>query len=243
MPVISGRWLAAAAIFTFSHFVLGLAGFGNALVAMGLLPFVMLPATAIVVLTIYTVVMTLAIFYPVRHHVIVGGVVHLVIGTVLGTPVGVWILATFPASTLNRLIGAVLVVVVLMEWTGVYPERLRGRYWGLGAGFMAGVAGGAVGTPGPPAVLYVTTQGWSPKTIKANLQAFFFVNQAVILGGYWWAGLIDREVWRLSASFAVPAAVGTTVGILLFNRIDQLRFRRIVFGLLMISGVILLVRG
>ena len=109
---------------------------------------------------------------------------------------------------------------------------------------MAGdPAGGAVGTPGPPAVLYATTQGWSPKTIKANLQAFFFVNQAVILGGYWWAGLLDREVWRLSASFAVPAAAGTAVGILLFNRVDQPRFRRIVFAVLFGSGVILLIRG
>lgn len=236
-------WMAAAAIIAFASFVLGLAGFGNGLVAMGLLPFVMSPATAIVVLTLYTIVFTVVIFFPVRRHVVLEGVIELTIGTVLGTPVGVWVLATFPVSTLDRLIGAVLVVVVVLEWAGLYPERLRGRAWGLGAGFLAGVGGGAVGTPGPPAVLYSTTQGWSPQTIKANLQAFFFVNQAVILAGYWWAGLLDREVWQLAGSFAIPAAAGTAVGMLLFNHVDHLRFRRIVFGLLMLSGLVLLVRG
>ena len=92
-------------------------------------------------------------------------------------------------------------------------------------------------------VLYATTQGWSPRTIKANLQAFFVVNQAVILAGYWWAGLLTREVWRLTAVFAVPAIVGVALGIACFNRVDHVRFRRIVFALLFVSGGGLLVRG
>ena len=48
-------------------------------------------------------------------------------------------------------------------------------------------------------VLYSTTQGWSRQTIKANLQVFFFVNQVVILAGYWWAKVLTGEVWRLGA--------------------------------------------
>ncbi len=113
----------------------------------------------------------------------------------------------------------------------------------MGAGVIAGIAGGAVGTPGPPVILYSTTQGWSPRTIKANLQAFFFVNQAVTLAGYWWAGLVTVEVWRLAGSFALPAAAGAVLGMLCFNHVDQHRFRRIVFGLLLISGLALLARG
>jgi uncharacterized membrane protein YfcA len=134
-------------------------------------------------------------------------------------------------------------MVVLLEWIGVYPERLHGRRWGLGAGVVAGVAGGAVGLPGPPVVLYSATQEWSPQTIKANLQVFFFVNEMAILAGYWWAGLLTRDVWRLTASFALPAAMGTAVGIALFNRVDHRRFRQVVFAVLFCSGVVLLVRG
>ena len=237
------EWAACAFIMAAASLVLGLAGFGNALVAMAFLPYFMPPATAIAVLTIYTIAFAIAIFVPVRQHLAPRGVAHLLVGTVLGTPLGVWILVTVSASTLNRIIGAVLVVVVILEWAGVYPERLKGRRWGIGAGLLAGMTGGAVGMPGPPVVLYSTTQGWSRQTIKANLQVFFFVNQVVILAGYWWAGLLTREVWRLSASFALPAAAGTALGILLFTRVDHARFRRVVFAVLLGSGIILLTRG
>jgi uncharacterized protein len=210
---------------------------------MAFLPYFMPPATAIAVLTIYTVVFTIAIFVPVRRHLTPRGVTWLLVGTVLGTLPGIWILVACSVSTVNRIIGAVLVVVVLLEWARGYPARLAGRWWSLGAGFVAGVTGGAVGMPGPPVVLYSTTQGWSPQTIKANLQVFFFVNQVVILAGYWWAGLLTGDVWRRSASFAVPAAVGTVLGILLFKHVDHATFRRVVFAVLLVSGLALLTRG
>ncbi len=236
-------WAACALIMASASLVMGLAGFGIALVAMAFLPYFMPPATAIAVLTIYTVVFVIVIFVPVRRHLAPRGVTRLLVGTVLGTPLGVWTLVACSPSTLDRIIGAVLVVVVLLEWAGAYPERLTGRWWGLGAGFVAGIMGGAVGMPGPPVVLYSTTQGWSPRTIKANLQVFFFVNQAVILAGYWRAGLLTRDVWRLSASFALPAAAGTVLGILLFKHVDHASFRRVVFAVLFVSGLVLLTRG
>jgi len=214
---------------------MGLAGFGIGLVSLAFLPYLMAPAEAIVLMTLYAATFALAIFVPVRDSFAPARVVDLVIGTVVGTPLGVWALARLPATALDRLIGLMLVIAVALEWRGLYPARLEGRRWGLGAG--------AVGTPGPPVVLYATTQGWSPRTIKANLQAFFVVNQVAILTGYWWAGLLTREVWRFAAVFAAPAVAGIALGVGLFNRIDPVRFRRIVFALIFASGLVLLVRG
>ena len=222
---------------------MGLAGFGIGLVSLAFLPYLMAPAEAIVLMTLYAATFALAIFVPVRDSFAPARVVDLVIGTVVGTPLGVWALARLPATALDRLIGLMLVIAVALEWRGLYPARLEGRHWGLLAGVLAGVIGGAVGTPGPPVVLYATTQGWSPRTIKANLQAFFVVNQVAILAGYWWAGLLTREVWRFAAAFAAPAVAGIALGVGLFNQIDPVRFRRIVFALIFASGLVLLVRG
>jgi len=240
---VSFEWLAGAGVIALASFVLGLAGFGIGLVAMALLPFLMSPVTAIVVLTIYTTVLVLAILVPVWRDFQPWSVLDLLAGTIVGTPLGVWVLKALPIATLNRLIGATLLVVVFLEWAKIRPRQLVGRGWGVGAGLLAGIAGGAVGTPGPPVILYATTQGWSPRTFKANLQAFFFVNQVIILAGYWWAGLVNDEVWRLAASFAVPAAAGAVLGMLCFSLFDQRRFRQLVFGLLLVSGIVLLTRG
>jgi uncharacterized membrane protein YfcA len=240
---VTAEWIAAALVIALASFVLGLVGFGNGLVAMALLPFLMSPLTAIAVLTIYTIVFSTAIFVPVRRHLLARPVIDLLAGTAVGAPLGVWILSLVPLAALNRLIGGTLVAVVILEWAGLNPQRLAARGWRVGAGLLAGVAGAAVGTPGPPVILYSATQDWSPRTIKANLQAFFVVNQIVILAGYWWVGVLDREVWRLAASFALPAAAGTALGMLLFSHVDHRRFRQLVFAILLVAGILLVVRG
>ena len=236
-------WAAGALVIFLASLVMGLTGFGIALVAMAFLPWLMSPVTAIVVLTIYAFVFSIVIVVQLRHDLRLRELGDLLIGTVAGTPAGVWVLATLPISTLNRLIGLVLVIVVALELRGVMPTRLVGRGWGLGAGFMAGLVGAAVGTPGPPVVVYASTQPWSPRTMKANIMAFFVVNQGAILAGYWWAGLLTRETATVAAVFLAPALAGLATGAALFGRIDAVRFRRIVFALLLVSGLVLLVGG
>jgi uncharacterized membrane protein YfcA len=240
--VSAAWWLGAVVIFG-AHVVFGLAGFGVGLVAMAFLPFVMTPATAVVLMTVYAMIFTIVLFVPLRREFTARPLAWLLSGSIVGTPAGVWILAAAPATLLNRLIGAMLIVVVVTEFAGKFPRRLDGARWAIGAGVLSGLIGGAVGLPGPPLVVYAAAQDWSARTFKANLQAFFIVNQGVILGGYWLAGLLTVEVIRLTAAYLVPALVGTLLGMSLFHRVDPLRFRRIVFALLFVSGTILLVRG
>jgi uncharacterized protein len=236
-------WAAGALILFVASFVMGLTGFGIALVAMAFLPYLMSPASAIVLLTIYALVFSLVVVVQLRRDLTPRALVDLGLGTIAGTAPGVWLLASLSATVLTRVIGAVLVAVVVLEARRALPERLHGRRWALATGFLAGLVGAAVGTPGPPVIVYATTQGWSPRTMKANIMGFFVLNQSVILLGYWWAGLLTRPVLLLTASLAVPAGAGVLTGMALFRRVDPVRFRRIVFALLLLSGLVLLVRG
>lgn len=240
---VSLDWIAAAGIIATASFVQGLAGFGIGLVALAFLPHLMTPATAVVLMTLLATVFCCLVFIPLRRDFHVAGVDALLLGTLAGMPLGVWILARVPAPLLARLIGAALIVIVALELAGLNPRRLPGRAWGLVAGAFSGVIGGAVGTPGPPALVYMAAQGWSARAFKANLQAFLVVNQLVTLVGYWWAGLLTAEVWRLAASVALPAVAGLLAGMRLFDRVDPARFRRLVFLVLLGSGIALLVGG
>ena len=243
MAAVTAAWAAGALVVFVASFVMGLTGFGIALVAMAFLPYLMAPADAIVLLTIYAIVLSIVVVVQLRSALTPRALVDLTVGTLLGTPLGVWVLATVPVSLLNRLIGAVLVLVVLLEFRRALPERLHGRGWGLGAGFLAGLVGGAVGTPGPPVIVYATTQGWNPRTMKANIMGFFVLNQGAILLGYWWAGLVTATVLTLTVTMLLPAAAGLLAGVALFGRLDPVRFRRVVFVLLLLSGLVLLLRG
>ncbi len=236
-------WLAGAVIVFVACFVMGLAGFGIGLVALALLPFVMPPMTAVMLINLYSIVFNVVVLVQLRRSLTPRALVPLVLGSVAGTPLGVWVLASVSPHTLTRLIGVTLLVAVALELRGLLPQRMIGHRWGFGAGMLAGVLGAAVGMPSPPVILYSTTQGWSPRTMKVNLQAFFAVNQIVILAGYVSAGLLTSPVWRLALVFALPGVAGTALGLALFARIDHVRFRRVVFALLLVSGVTLLVRG
>ena len=235
--------VASAVIIAVASFVMGLSGFGIGLVALAFLPFVMSPVVAIVLTTLYALVFSVVILAPLRREIAPVRLTHLLIGTVVGTPLGVWALAVLPATAINRLIGIVLVAVTALGWLRPTPRRLAAPGWGYGAGVLAGVLGGAVGTPGPPVILYAAAQEWSPRAMKANLLAFFIVNQAIILAGYWWVNLLGADVLRLAGLLALPALIGVAAGVALFNRIDAVRFRQIVFGVLFVSGVVLLLRG
>ena len=241
--VIGAAWVAGAAVVCAAHVVFGLAGFGVGLVAMAFLPYVMSTTTAVVLMTLYATIFAVVIFAPLRRDVAWRPLAGLTLSSLAGTPVGIWVLASAPATVVNRALGSMLVVVVLAEFARRMPRRLTAPGWGVGAGVLAGLTGGPVGLPGPPMIAYATTQPWGARTFKANLQAFFIVNQSATLLGYWLAGFITADVLRLAAAYMIPALGGTLVGMRLFDRIDPVRFRQIVFAMLLVSGVVLLVRG
>lgn len=166
-----------------------------------------------------------------------------VAASLIGLPLGIWVLRHAPGGILRRIIGAVLIVVVAMSLAGRRPIAFQNRWSSGVSGAMAGVLAGAVAMPGPPVVLYATAQDWEPRTVKATLLTFFSLNQAAALVGYQWSGLLGPRMWALSLCFSVPAGLGILAGAALFGRIDQTAFRRGVFLLLPATGVSLLVRG
>lgn len=236
-------WIAGACTLAVASFVFGLTGFGIGLVALAILPFLLPPATVVPLITIFCGGFACVMSFQLRRDIQWSQLTYLLLGTLLGTPFGVWVLNVCPPTLLKRGIGAVLITVVLIEWYGAYPRHLAGRAWGLAAGVLAGVLGGAIATPGPPVILYAVAQGWPPRLMKAMLQAFFLVNQAAILTNQWWVGLLDREVLWLASLYAVPSTIGVVLGIRLFDRIDHGQFRRLMFGLLFVLGLALCVRG
>jgi len=131
---VSLAWVAGAGILALASFVFGLAGFGLGLVALSLLPFLIPPTTAVPLISVYSGAFALVMSLQWRRDIVVSHLVVLLGGALVGTPVGVWVLATLPAIWLRRLIGLTLMGVVIIEWRGLSPRRLSGRHWGVSAG-------------------------------------------------------------------------------------------------------------
>lgn len=81
-------------------------------------------------------------------------------------------------------------------------------------------------------ILSAVAQGWPPRLMQAMLQTFLLHNQAAILAHQWWAGLLTREVlWRPVSTCSRPR-LAVVLGIRSCDRIDHLRFRRVIFAML-----------
>ena len=63
-------WAVGAVVIALASFVMGLTGFGIALVAMAFLPWVMSPVTAIVLLTLYALVFSIVVVVQLRHDLV-----------------------------------------------------------------------------------------------------------------------------------------------------------------------------
>lgn len=227
----------------FGAFVQGVAGFGFALIAMPVLASVtsIYVAAPLVALTTLTNNSLLGLYYRRScDRAIVG---QLLMGSVLGIPLGFWALEHVPGAWMLMALGTVITAYGLYSLVGPAMPMLRSPPWRYGAGFAAGVLVGSYNLPGPPVVLYGNSQRWTQAVFKGNLTSFFWVNAVLVVLGH---GLQHRFSTMIFQQYllTVPSLLlGLASGTFLSKFFDPLLFRRIVLGLLTVIGVRLFILG
>jgi uncharacterized protein len=220
-------------------------GFGEALVAVPLLAFV-LPLTVATPLAVLLSVTVAAIVVIQDHQSIhLRSAAWLLLATLPGLPVGLLLLRAGHQSLLKAALGALILAFSLVSLSGRTLARVRSGGFGslLACGFTAGILGGAYGMNGPPLVIYGAMRRWTPQQFRATLQAYFLPASLLGLCGYWVAGLWAHAVTRdylLSLPVAIPAVfLGRAVN----RRLHGDAFRKYVYAGLAGIGLLLLVRS
>ena len=217
-------------------------GFGEALIAVPLLALAIPVTVAAPVAVLVSITVAALVMLQDWRHVHVRSAVRLVLATLLGIPLGLLLLTHAP----EPIVKAVLAVVILAfsAWAMFRPAAaLTHDRWAWPFGFAAGVLGGAYGMNGPPLAIYGALRRWPPEKFRATLQGYFLPASVVGLGGYWLAGLWTPPVTRFYLLSLPFVAVATLLGGALNRRVAAPRFASLVYGALMLLGVILLVQS
>jgi len=131
-----------------------------------------------------------------------------------------------------------------LQWSRLFVSTASvGRVADGAVGVINGMIGGATGLAGIAGVVWCSMRGWSPAEQRATFQPAgiaVFAATALWLGG---AGMIGRDILGLFAIGLPALAIGTWAGLKFFGKLNDQSFRRIVLGLLLISGASLLVLG
>jgi uncharacterized membrane protein YfcA len=159
-------------------------------------------------------------------------------------PIGVELLHWTSPATLRISVGIVLILFSLYSLVRPQLAPLSAHKTADGAiGILNGVIGGATGLAGIVVTIWCTLRGWPRDEQRAAFQPIgvaIFLMTGLWLGGM---GLVGADTLRLFAIGLPVLLAGTWVGLRLYARLDEAGFRKVVLGLLLISGLGLVMRG
>lgn len=242
MPALNASLFAAVGTVAFlAAFAQGVTGFGSALVAMPLLSLVLGVPEAAALVALLSLAVNVALLLPARRTLPWRRIASLLAGSLVGVPLGVFLLAGADPRLARGLLGVALVV------TSVAMLRVRelrvgpGSGPGLAAGALAGVLGGAFNANGPVAVLYAAARRWGKEETHAALQLYFLASGVWVAALHGAAGITNRRV-LLAAAAALPSlALGSCAGWAAHRRIGEDRYRRLLLLSLLAAGASLIV--
>ncbi len=234
--------LRVAAVVFIATLIRSSFGFGEALIAVPLLALQMPIPVAVPVAMLVSITVAAIVVAQDWREIHARSASWLLLGTVAGIPVGLWMLTSVDAGVAKAVLGAVIIAFA------AYALRRRGemylredrRAWLLGCGLAAGILGGAYGMNGLPLAVYGSLRRWSPAQFRATLQAYFLPASAIAMGGYWACGLWVPEVTRYFLVSLPGALVATLLGRTINRGLGGPSFLRYVYVGLILIGVVLL---
>jgi hypothetical protein len=212
-------------------------GFGEALVAVPILAFV-LPVEGIApIAVLVSITVAIGVLAQDWRHVHVRPALLLIISTVLGIPFGLLLLRYAPEAVVKAILGANITGFALFMLQNRHTHALNTDRFASLFGAAAGVLGGAYGMNAPPLVVYGALRRWSPEHFRATLQGYFLPASMLGMIGYWSAGLWTPSVTRYYLLSLPMILVAIPLGRALNRRFDAARFHVYVHAALLVSGL------
>jgi uncharacterized membrane protein YfcA len=162
----------------------------------------------------------------------------------VGTALGVTVLVNLPRAAGMLLLGAFVLSYALYSLVRHGPPRVIHAGWAWLAGLCGGITSTLFGAGGPPYAIYLSQRGLSKEQFRATMGFATMTSISVRVVAFLITGLLlDPVVW-LTALVAVPAGLlGVFVARRLYLRISRETLMRAVALILLVSGGSLLVRA
>lgn len=220
-------------------FVSGLAGFGTALMALGIWLYVLPPSLAVPLVLVCSVIAQTATLPSMWRTFDLDLVWPFIIGGLAGVPVGTLLIAHADPQIFNLSVGVLLLVFPTALYFQRQPMAFRfgGKPADAGIGFAGGILGGLAGLSGPLPILWASVRGWGKEERRGVFQVF---NWTVLLAALCLqaaAGMVKPEVAWLTLLAFPGTILGAWLGARIYHALSDRNFRDIVLGLLLLSGV------
>ena len=212
--------------------VRGYSGFGFSLLAITALTLVFAPARVIPAIFMLEIAASIHMLPGIWREIHWRSIGFLLIGTMLGTPIGVSALANVSPSGMTMALALFVLVATVLLWRGFALKSMPNAAATAAVGTAAGMANGAFGIGGPPVILFYFASPAGHAACRASMIAYFMMTDIVGLAFLSHEGLVTQESGLLALAFLPALAAGIWLGARMFKTADPERFRRIVLIIL-----------
>jgi uncharacterized membrane protein YfcA len=243
---MDGSFLSLAIFITATFsgaFVAGLSGFAFGLIAASLWLYILSPLQTATLIIAFGLLVQGYSVWKLRHALDWRRLWPFVLGAAIGIPFGVAILTWASPKHVRAAVGVFLILYSLyaLIHPAIKPITIGGVSADAGVGFLNGILAGVTGLAGILVTIWCGLRGWpkdQQRTVFQPVAVAVFVMSAAWLGA---KGALTPDTLRLFV-FGLPFLfVGTWLGMKLYGRIDEKRFRQVVLTLIALSGAALVV--
>jgi uncharacterized protein len=222
-------------------FVSGLAGFGTALMALGIWLYVVTPDVAVQLVLVCSVIAQTWTLPSIWRAIDFKLVTPFVVGGLVGVPIGTLLVAYADPRLFKLGVGILLLVFPAALYFQRRPMALTigGRVADTGIGFAGGVLGGLAGLSGPIPILWASVRGWGKDERRAMFQTFNWTILTAAFCVQAGSGMVTRETLWLTLMVLPGTIGGAWLGTRAYHALSDGNFRDVVLGLLFLSGITL----
>jgi uncharacterized membrane protein YfcA len=222
------------------YMVLGLTGFGSALVIVPLLAW-QWPLPEVVALTLLMDVPASAFHSGLNWRQVQWRELRrLLPGMVLGTALGLWLMQHLHARWPLLLLGLYVAAVGLNALRPRAAVRVPAPAWAGPVGAAIGLVEMLFGTAGPLVVAWLSRRVADAQQMRASTPMIITVAASTVLLGMAWDGrLASGLLWQRWSVLIGVALLGVWLGHRLSHRVPVARLRQIICALLVLSGLLL----
>jgi uncharacterized membrane protein YfcA len=238
-------WLYPMGVVLLGYAVLGLTGFGSALVIVPLLAW-QWPLPEVVAMTLLMDVPASAFHSGLNWRQVQWRELRrLLPGLLAGTLLGLWLMqhlqTRWPLLVLGLYVAGVGVNALRPAAAHVrHPAPL----WAGPVGTAIGVVELIFGTAGPLVVAWLSRRLSDVQQVRASIPMIITVAASTVLAGMAWEGRLSSAVlWQRWAVLIGVALLGVWLGHRVAHRVPVPRLRQIICGLLVVSGLMLALRA
>ncbi|WCG35363.1 sulfite exporter TauE/SafE family protein [Companilactobacillus farciminis] len=222
-------------------------GFGEALVTMPLLALIafdLQTSTALIGALGLIVAVPVALKY--RQHIDLATLKRLVIGSILGIPVGILIIKLGSPQIIMKVLGSFIVIYGVYNLYALKRQKasnfkISDKYDYL-AGIVSGILGASFNSHGVPIVVYGTAKKWDADKLRGILQGHFVCVGSLVVLSQLASGMWNIEVVKLLAMVIPLLLIVIPLENWINSKIDSQHFTKYVYMVLIIFGLILLLK-